>query len=156
MAENLGLNDFRNAELPGNLNFEKWNAQMGQVIAYYHLAVPDGKFVLMIPSSSCGILDNKSGDFTLFQNANMWEIRKNIIENIHNRTDENIHIKNAGISLDNYNGIQFLNDSTYNLPYARFERDERLKVQKGNPHTYYNYPTMGISLTVVIQHYRKS
>ena len=154
LAEFLGLNDFRNAGLPGNLNFKQWNDQMEQMIASYHSVVPNGKFVLMIPSSSCGILDNKSGDFTLLQNANMWELRRNIIEKFDNRTDENIYIVDAGIAIDNYYGTQFLNDSTYTLPYAGFEGDDRLKVQSGNPHPYPNYPTMGISLAAFIQRYR--
>lgn len=154
LAEFLGLNDFRNAGLPGDLDFTEWNNQMEQMIASYHAAVPDGKFVLMIPSSSCGIMDNKAGDFTLLQNANMWEVRRNIIEKFDNRMDENIYIVDAGIAIDNYFGTNFLNDSTYTLPYTGFEGDDRLKVQTGNPHPYPNYPTMGISLAAFIQRYR--
>jgi hypothetical protein len=154
LAEFLGLNDFRNAGIPGKLDFEKWNDQMELMIASYHSAVPDGKFVLMIPSSSNGILNNENGEFTLLQNANMWEVRKNIIENFDNRTDENIYVVDAGIAIDNYYGTRFLDDSTYTLPYAGFEGESRLDVQTGNPHPYPNYPTMGISLAAFIQYYR--
>ena len=154
LAEFLGLNDFRNAGLPGELDFTEWNNQMEQMIVSYHAAVPDGKFVLMIPSSSCGIMDNKAGDFTLLQNANMWEVRRNIIEKFDNRMDENIYIVDAGIAIDNYFGTNFLNDSTYTLPYTGFEGDDRLKVQTGNPHPYLGYPSMGVSLAAFIQKYR--
>ncbi len=154
LAEFLGLNDFRNAGLPGELDFTQWNNQMEQMIASYHTAVPDGKFVLMIPSSSCGILDNQSGDFTTLQNANMWELRNNIIEQFDNRVDENIYIVDAGISIDNTYGTPFLSDPAYTVPYAGFKGEDRIEVQTSNPHPYSNYPTMGISLAAFIQYHR--
>jgi len=155
LAEFLGLNDFRNGGLPSNLNFDGWNKRMEQMIDSYHEAVPKGKFVLMIPSSSCGILDNKPGDFTTLQNANMWEVRKNIIEKFDNRIAENIYIVDAGISIDNTYGTPFLDDSTYTMPYAGFEGEDRIEVQYKNPHPYPNYSSMGISLAAFIQRYRK-
>ncbi|WP_236972800.1 hypothetical protein [Membranihabitans marinus] len=154
LAEFLGLNDFRDHPDPINMDFEKWNAQMEEMIASYFKAVPEGKFVLMIPSSTCGILDNKAGDFTTKQNAAMWEVRRNIIENFDHRREENIFIVDAGIAIDNVDGTRFLSDSTYTKPYASYEGEERIMVQTGNPHPYPNYPTMGISLAAFIQKHR--
>lgn len=154
LAEFLGLNDFRNAGTPGTLDFSWWNQHMEILIDSYHEAVPEGKFVLMIPSSSCGLLDNRHGAFTTLQNANMWEVRRNIIEHFDNRTDENIYIVDAAISIDNVDGTLFLTDSTFTLPYAEYEGDARISVQEGNPHPYPNYPTMGISLAAFIQRFR--
>lgn len=155
LAEFLGLNDFRNAPDPTNIDFASWNTQMEKVISSYLKAVPDGRFVLMIPSSTCGILDNKSGDFTTKQNACMWELRRNIIEKFDNRENENIYIVDSGIAIDNIDGTRFLSDSTYTLPYAGYLGKERIAVQTGNPHPYTNYPTMGISLAAFIQKYRE-
>jgi len=154
LAEFLGLNDFRSAPNPSNIDFTEWNAQMEEVIASYLKAVPTGKFILMTPSSTCGILDNKAGDFTTKQNACMWELRKNIIEMFDNRTDENIYIVDAAIAIDNLDGSNFLTDSTYILPYAEYSGNRMIPVQTGNPHPYPNYPTMGISLAAFIQRFR--
>jgi len=118
LAELLGLNDFRNAADPLNIDFTQWNAQMEKIITSYFKAVPSGKFVIMIPSSSNGILDNQNGEFTTRQNACMWEVRKNIIEKFDWRTNEDIYIVDAGISIDNLYGTNFLTDSVYTLPYA--------------------------------------
>ncbi|WP_218129638.1 hypothetical protein [Kriegella aquimaris] len=155
LAEFLGLNDFRNASDPTAIDFSVWNKQMEKVIASYLEAVSSGKFVLMIPSTTSGILDNVAGDFTTKQNACMWELRKNIIERFDNRTDENIYIVDAGIAIDNLHGTLFRKDSTFTLPYSSYKGDERIAVQSGNPHPYPNYPTMGVSLAAFIQNYRK-
>lgn len=155
LAEFLGLNDFRNAPDPTAIDFSEWNAQMEKVIASYQKAVPSGRFVLMIPSTSCGILDNVAGDFTTKQNACMWELRRNIIEKFDNREDENIYIVDAGIAIDNLNGTMFRADPSYTLPYSGYKGEERIAVQSGNPHPYPNYPTMGVSLAAFIQKYRK-
>lgn len=155
LAEFLGLNDFRNASEPSSMDFAEWNAQMEKLIASYLKAVPTGRFVLMIPSTSCGILDNMAGAFTTKQNACMWELRRNIIEKFDNRTDENIHIVDGGIAIDNLNGTWFRTDPTFTLPYSGYKGDERIAVQFGNPHPFPNYPTMGVSLAAFIQYYRK-
>ncbi len=150
----LGLNDFRSKPDPANIDFTEWNAQMEAVIASYLKAVPEGKFVVMTPSSACGILDNKTGDFTTKHNACMWEVRNNLIKTFDNRTSERIYIVDAGIAIDNLNGTRFLTDSTYTLPYAGYTGTERITVQTGNPHPYPNYPTMGLSLAAFIQSQR--
>ena len=155
LVEFLGLNDFRNANLPGEINFTTWNTRIEEMIESYLSAVPDGKFVLMIPSSSCGILDNRNGDFTTKQNACMWELRKNIIGNFDNRTDEQIYIVDAGTAIDNLYGTRFLTDSTFTKPFSEYPGKESIEVQEGNPHPYPNYPTLGVSLAAFIQKYRE-
>jgi len=154
LAEFMGLNDFRSARDPAMIDFTTWNAQIKKVVASYLKAVPNGKFVLMIPSSTCGILDNTAGDFTTKQNACMWELRKNIIENFDGRESENIYIVDSAIAIDNLNGIGFTTDTIYTKPYSEYKGEEKIAVQVGNPHPYQNYPNMGISLAAFIQKYR--
>lgn len=154
LAEFLGLNDFRSEADPSKINFTKWNVQIEMLAASYFKAVPGGKFVLMIPSSTCGILDNEAGDFTPKQNACMWEHRRNIIEKFDGRETENIFVVDAAIAIDNLNGSDFTTDSVYTRPYSEYRGIEKIQVQKGNPHPYSNYPNMGISLAGFIQKYR--
>lgn len=154
LAEFLGLNDFRNAADPSKIDFSVWNTQIEKLAASYFQAVPDGKFVLMIPSSTCGILDNEAGDFTTRQNACMWEHRRNIIQNFDQREAENIYVVDAGIAIDNLNGSNFTADTVFTKPYSEYHGTENIQVQKGNPHPYPNYPNMGVSLASFIQKYR--
>lgn len=84
----------------------------------------------------------------------MWELRKNIIEKFDNREKENIFVIDAAITIDNLNGLDFTTDPIYTTPYHGYQGTERVKVQKGNPHPYLNYPNMGIPLAAFIQRYR--
>lgn len=154
LAEFLGLNDFRNAQVPSKINFSKWNEQIEELEASYFKAVPNGKFVLMIPSSTCGILDNVAGDFTTKQNACMWELRRNIIETFGTKESDNIYVVDAAIAIDNLNGTNFTTDTIYTKPYSEYMGTEKIAVQIGNPHPYPNYPNMGVSLAAFIQKYR--
>lgn len=151
LVEFLGLNDFRGAKNPLDINFTVWNMQVEKQAASYFKAVPNGKFVLMIPSSTCGILDNLAGDFTTRQNACMWEHRRNIIEKFDGSETEIIFVIDAAIAIDNLNGSDFTTDSVYTRPYSEYRGMEKNQVQKGNPHPYPNYPNMGISLAGFIQ-----
>lgn len=155
LAEFLGLNDFRGEADPSKIDFTKWNAQIEMLAASYFKAVPGGKFVLMIPSSTCGILDNEAGDFTTKQNACMWEHRRNIIEHFDRREAENIYVVDAGIAVDNINGSNFTTDTVFTKPYSEYHGTEKNQVQKGNPHPYLNYPNMGVSLAGFIQKHRE-
>lgn len=154
LAEFLGLNDFRSAHNPANIDFDTWNTHLKIVAESYLKAVPKGKFVIMIPSSACGIMDNTAGDFTIKQNACMWELRRNIIDNFDKKESENIYIVDAAISIDGLNGFNFTADSSYVNPYSYYTGKERFTVQTGNPHPYLNYPSMGVSLAAFIQKYR--
>lgn len=154
LAEFLGLNDFRSFTDPSKIDFTKWNAQIEKLAASYFKAVPNGKFVLMVPSSTCGILDNEAGDFTTRQNASMWEHRRNIVEKFDGREKENIYVIDAATAIDNLDGSNLTTDSVYTKPYSEYEGTEKIRVQKGNPHPYPNYPNMGVSLAGFIQKYR--
>ena len=154
LAEFLGLNDFRSAPDPAKIDFAKWNAQIKMVATSYLKAVPNGKFVIMIPSSTCGILDNAAGDFTTKQDACMWELRRNIIENFDGKESESIYIVDSAIAIDQVYGTNFTADSSYTKPYSEYKGTEKMAVQTGNPHPYPNYPTMGVSLAAFIQKYR--
>lgn len=154
LAEFLGLNDFRAEKNPSMIDFKKWNLQIEAIVASYLKAIPTGKFVLMIPSSTCGILDNVAGDFTTKQNACMWELRRNIIKNFDGRESESIYIVDSAIAIDNVYGTSFTTDSSFIRPYSEYIGTEKIAVQTGNPHPYPNYPNMGVSLAAFIQKYR--
>jgi hypothetical protein len=134
-AEMLGLNDFR---YHMDNDFTLWNKRIDIMKNSYLKAVPNGKFIIMIPSSTCGVLNNANGDFTTQQNASMWQCRKNIIDTFDNREKDGYYIVDTGITIDNEKG--------YNTDEAG--------VQTGNPHPYPNYPNMGAPLAGFIQYYR--
>lgn len=134
LFEMLGLNDFRYRI---DYDFKNWNAKLIEMKDSYLKAVPNGKFVICIPASSCGILDNDKGDFTLFQNAAMWEVRNNLIKNFDSLQSQGIFLLDVAATIDNENGYNYKNG-----------------IQIGNPHPYPNYPTMGIPLAAFIQYHR--
>jgi len=131
----LGLNDFR---YDIHSDFTQWNKQIEIMKNNYLNIVPNGKFVILIPASTCGSMDNEKGDFTLYQNAAMWRFRKNLIDTFDNRTEEGYYLVDTAIAIDNEDG---------------YERSGQ-GIQKGNPHPYLSYPSMGIPLAAFIQIYR--
>lgn len=131
----LGLNEYRD-DL--TCDYEEWNKRIEEMKNSYYEAVPNGKFIILIPCSTCGSINNARGDFTLKQNAAMWELRKNIIETFDDREKEGYYLVDIGITIDNENG------------YNR----NREGLQIGNPHPYPNYSTMGIPLAGFIQYHR--
>lgn len=135
LGEMLGLNDFRE-----NLtaDFTTWNKQIEIMKNSYLKAVPNGRFMILIPSSTCGSMNNLNSEFTLRQNAAMWRLRKNIIDQFDNRESEGYYLVDIGITIDNEDG------------YNKNENG----VQTGNPHPYPNYPTMGIPIAAFIQYHR--
>ncbi len=132
----LGLNDFRDMEMP--LDFDQWNQMAQALLDSYKSAVPDGKLVLCTPCTSCGVLDNERGDFTTKQNAVMWEVRANIINTFDCREDEGIYVVDASATIDNENGYNAKNG-----------------VQVGNPHPYPSYPALGVPIAAFVQYYRE-
>jgi len=147
----LGLNDFR-----GNLraDFTQWGERIRIVKESYLGAVPDGKFVICIPCSTCGSVDNASGDFTPAQNAAMWRFRDWLIKTFDRREKEGFHLLDAGISTDNDHGFNPAR-GTVCTPFEKAPATfEPLRVQTGNPHPYPNYPAMGLPFAAFIQYYR--
>ena len=136
LFETLGLNDFRD-EL--NPDYAEWDRLLTLMKESYLEANPKGKFAIVIPCSSCGSLNNKRGDFTIRQNACMWQFRKHLIDTFDNRRQEGFYIVDMGITIDNENGYKVDADG----------------LQTGNPHPYLNYPTMGMPLAAFIQYHRK-
>ena len=145
----LGLNDFRSQPMP--IDFSKWNSRMELLLVSYREAVPDGRLAICTPCSSCGILDNAAGDFTVRQNAAMWEARKNVIDVFDKREKEGVYIVDASITIDNENGYNQQDDE---LPFEGYKGSKRLVVQKGNPHPYSNYPNLGLPIAAFVQYYR--
>ncbi|MDP4201156.1 MAG: hypothetical protein Q8861_00550 [Bacteroidota bacterium] len=154
LVEFLGLNDFRDFPNPATIDFNTWNKQIEQMAQSYLKVVPAGRFVVMIPQSTCGMLNNMAGDFTIKQNACMWQVRKNIIERFDRREAEHIYVVDAGIGIDNRDGYKFSSDDKYTMPYTENSEVNKIEVQWGNPHPYPNYPVMGIPLAAFIQKYR--
>lgn len=136
LFETLGLNDFRSAL---EADYTQWDAQLTRMKESYLKAVPGGKFIIVIPCSTCGSLQNRRGDFTLRENACMWEFRRHLIDTFDHRTAEGYWIVDMGITIDNDGGY----------------RTDHEGLQTGNPHPYPNYPTMGRPLAAFIQYHRK-
>ncbi|MBR6324151.1 MAG: hypothetical protein IKR62_04145 [Victivallales bacterium] len=146
----LGLNDFRN-----NLqaDFSEWGRRIAVFKESYLKANPDGKFVICIPCSTCGSLDNVAGDFTVRQNAAMWRFRKWLIDTFDQKESEGCYLLDVGLAIDNEHGFMLAkNDSA--VPFGSYKGEESLRVQSGNPHPYPNYPSMGIPIAAFIQYYR--
>ena len=146
----LGINDFRNCEMP--VSFTNWNKQIEIVLNSYRAAVPNGKLAICTPCTSSGTLNNIKGDFTVRQNAAIWNLRKNIIDVFDKRESEGIYVVDASITIDNENGYM---ESNTELPYQGYQGENRLKIQKGNPHPYACYPNLGIPIAAFIQYYRE-
>lgn len=131
----LGLNDYRDSL---TADYSWWNARVEEMKASYRKAVPNGKFVLLMPCSTCGSLDNRRGDFTWRQNATMWQLRQNIIRTFDRREREGFYIVDIALSIDSEQGY----------------RRDKDGLQTGNPHPYLSYPDMGVPLAAFIQYYR--
>lgn len=156
LVEFLGSNDFGSTKGdPSLIDFTQWNNQIMALAASYFKAVPGGKFVLLIPGSASGTLDNASGDFTTRDNACMWELRRNIIENFDRKESDNIYVVDTGVSIDNLFGFKRTTEPAYTKPYSEYSGTETIAVQTGNGHPYPNYPNMGVSLAAFIQKYRQ-
>jgi hypothetical protein len=146
----LGLNDFRS-----NLaaDFTQWGKNIETMKSSYLKACPNGKFVICIPCSTCGSIDNVAGDFTPKQNAAMWRFRKWLIDNFDNREKDGFYLLDTGVATDNDNGYRLMENGDVIKPF--FKSAGTLKVQAGNPHPYPNYPTMGYPIAAFIQYYRE-
>lgn len=131
----LGLNDYRDSL---TADYSLWNARMEAMKVSYRKAVPHGKFVLLMPCSTCGSLDNRRGDFTWRQNAAMWRLRQNIVRTFDRHWHEGFYIVDIALSVDSEQG------------YCR----DKDGLQTGNPHPYLSYPDMGVPLAAFIQYYR--
>ena len=145
----LGLNDFRSKSV--NVDFSQWNARMETLLKSYKEAVPNGRLVVCTACTSCGILNNKAGDFTIRQNAIMWEVRKNIIQTFDKRESEGVYVVDASITISNDYGYKTLAPE---LPYEGYTGDSRLTVQDGNPHPYLSYPSLALPIAAFVQIYR--
>ena len=146
----LGLNNWR-----GNLNadFTEWGTRISVMKDSYLKAVPDGKFVICIPCSTCGSIDNAAGDFTPRQNAAMWRFRDWLIKNFDAREKDGFYLLDAGINTDNEHGYR-LASGALAVPFEKCPGEVKLRVQAGNPHPYPNYPAMGLPFAALIQYYR--
>ncbi|MCQ2402116.1 MAG: hypothetical protein MJ202_00095 [Lentisphaeria bacterium] len=148
----LGVNDFRSYY---GADFTEWNQRIAAMKDSYRKACPDGKFVICIPCSTMGSIDNAAGDFTPKFNAALWDFRENLIRVFDKRETEGFYLVDTGVATSNEYGYNLLKDEKHTLPYAGFPRQERIPVQTGNPHPYPNYPTMGLPIAAFIQHFRK-
>lgn len=136
LFETLGLNDFRYGL---DADYSEWDVMIEKMKDSYLEAVPNGIFAIVIPCSSCGLMENRRGDYTLFQNRCMWQFRKHLVEAFSGREAEGFHLVDMGITIDNATG--------YNV--------DAEGLQTGNPHPYPNYPTMGVPLAAFVQYHRE-
>ncbi|HPK76092.1 MAG TPA: hypothetical protein PLM57_14925, partial [Candidatus Latescibacteria bacterium] len=146
----LGLNDFINSP---KADFAQWGERITIMKDSYLKACPGGRFVICIPCSTCGSIDNLDGVFTPSQNAAMWRFRDWLIRNFDNRVNEGFYLLDVSACIDEDNGY-WLEKGPVTVPHAKYDGEERLKVQKGSPHPYANYRSMGIPLAAFIQYFR--
>jgi len=146
----LGVNDFRS-----NLHadFSQWGRNITTMKESYLKACPGGKFVIAIPISTCGSVDNMAGDFNPYFNAAMWNFRNWLIKTFDGREKEGFYLLDAGIATDNDYGFVLANGPAA-VPFAGYAGKEKLRIQTGNPHPYPNYCTMGIPFAAFIQYHR--
>lgn len=148
----LGLNDFCNQL---QADYSQWDQQITTIKNSYLESRPDGRFAICIPCSSCGVLDNAAGAFTLKQNAAMWNFRQHLIDQFDRREQEGFHLVDTAITVDNEYGYRFLPKNDITIPYATCPDEAILKVQTGNPHPYNSYPCMGVPIAAFIQAFRE-
>ncbi len=148
----LGLNDFCNKL---EADYSQWDQQITTLKNSYLEARPDGRFAICIPCSSCGILDNAAGSFTLKQNAAMWNFRDHLIKQFDRREQDGFYLVDTAITVDNEYGYRYLPKNDVTIPYAGCPDDVILSVQTGNPHPYNSYPTMGVPIAAFIQAFRE-
>lgn len=143
----LGLNDFRNRL---DVDFTEWGKRITAMKDSYLSSNPNGKFIICIPCTSCGIDDNVAGDFTTLQNAAMWRFRDWLIKTFDRREQDGFHLVDTGIGTDNIDGYVYAQGDV-TLPHFGYKGESRLRVQSGNPHPYPNYPNMGLPIAAFIQ-----
>lgn len=157
LFELLGLNDFGGGSLTAD--FGKFAERLEAFRDSYLKAVPDGKFVVCIPCSSCGTDNNKAGVFLTFWNAKMWRFRDWLIKRYGDREHEGWYLLDVSIATDNDYGFSLCDEKdapSLTLPHLGYRRPEkeRIRVQSGTPHPYGSYPAMGVPIAAFIQYWR--
>ena len=148
----LGLNDFRYKATP---DFDTWKKRIIEVYSSVKEANPHVFFVICIPCTTCGSLDNESGVFTPKLDANMWNFRQWLIENFDGKENLSIFLLDTGICIDADNGYPLSSQKDI-ISFGKIDDPVTIEVQKGNPHPYLSYPAIGIQLAAFIQYHRKS
>lgn len=148
----LGINDYINGSVQDENSLSSWCENIKLLCDAYLQKVPSGKFVICLPCSASGTLNNNDGLNTVKQHINMWYVRKALINNFDSRESENIYIVDTSIAIDNENAYttQEINIGHPNNTSIT----EKIKMQTGLPHPYKCYPSMGITLAAFIQKYR--
>ena len=151
LFEMLGVNDFRDKI---DADYSEWARNLEALKSSYLKAVPEGRFVICIPCSSFGSIDNFAGDFVPRQNASMWRFRNWLIETYDRREKDGYYLLDTALCVDSDYGYLSATNRPLAKPYAKYSRPDRLAVQYGNPHPYLSYSTMGIPLAAFIQYFR--
>lgn len=152
LFEMLGVNDFRDKF---DADYSEWERHLEALKSSYLKAVPEGRFVICIPCSSFGSIDNFLGDFVPKQNASMWRFRKWLIERYDKREKDGYYLLDTALSVDSDYGYLSATNRPLARPYAKYSGKDRLAVQYGNPHPYLSYSTMGVPLAAFIQYFRE-
>lgn len=99
----LGLNDYRDSLIA---DYSPWNERMEEMARQFHRVNPQGKFVILMPCSTCGSMNNWRGDFTIRQNACMWKLRQNMLKTFDGREKEQIYVVDIAACIDSENGYR--------------------------------------------------
>ena len=146
----LGPNDFR---YHLDADFSRWANWIETFRKSYLKACPGGRFVVCIPITVFGPIDNTKGEFTPYQHAAMWRFRDWLIKNYDNREKDRLYLLDGALALDDDYGFNPENGPSA-VPFAMYEGKDRLKAASGNSHPYSNYPAMGIPFAAFIQYHR--
>lgn len=152
LFEMLGVNDFMEKL---DADYSEWERLLRTLKTSYLAAVPGGKFVICIPCSSFGSIDNFIGHFVPKQNAAMWRFRDWLIKTYDGREKEGYYLLDTALAVDSDYGYYSASARPQAKPFAGYAGKEVLDVQYGNPHPYNSYPTMGIPLAAFIQYWRE-
>lgn len=147
----LGANDFRNADMP--LNLELWGQRMQTMIDSIHSVNPNAKIVICNqgPFGNHGYL----GDPTALMNYKMWLHLQFIIETFDNRTNENIFVVAQGSEISSEYGFAKFSGGNA-LVSELYSGSEIMTVQSGDVvHPRLSLDNMGVPIASFIQYIRK-
>lgn len=103
---------------------------------------------ICLPLSSVGQMNNGGGNFTLMQNASLWEERKFLIANYDNLTASGVYVIDTGTSTDPVYGF----DQTLVPPFAEYTGTSTISLTFNQPHPNADgYNEMGTRLAAFIQ-----
>ena len=83
----------------------------------------------------------------------MWRFRDWLIRTFDSRESDGFYLLDAGIGVDSEYGYRF-DSGLQALPHQNCTNGV-YRIQRGTPHPYFSYPSMGIPFAAFIQYFRE-